>query len=802
MSKKNSNRKKVVLLDSHAILHRAYHALPDFSSSVGEPTGALYGLSLMLISILKDLKPDYVFAAFDLPKPTYRHEVYENYKAGRKKTDDNLVKQIIKAREIFKSFSIPIYEKEGYEADDVLGTLSTQLKKDFDVIIASGDMDTIQLISGDNVRVYTLKKGIKDLIIYNEKNVLERYGFSPKQIPDYKGLAGDSSDNIIGVPGIGEKTATNLIQNFNSLENIYKELEKNNLEKFAKAGVKERMVNLLIDNKEEALFSKMLATIDCNVPIDFYLPEKSWQENLDINEIRKIFRELEFKSLISKIEQLVGYKQDSLILENSTSDNVSNENNVSVEKKAINEIDLEKAKIGLWLIDSSITNPETQDILNFGKTEDFEKAFQKIKDLIKERGLDFVYENIELPIFPIVKEMNENGILIDRKFLENLSTEYHKELSQSEKEIWQMSGEEFNVNSSQQLAQVLFEKMGLRYKGMKKTSTGRLSTKEEVLQKLAEENEIALKLLNYRELQKLLSTYIDNLPQMISEDGRLRTSFVQTGTTTGRMSSNNPNLQNIPIGSERGQKIRKAFIAPEGKILVAFDYSQIELRIAAILSEDKKLVEIFKSGEDVHTAVASEIFNIPEKEVTKEMRRQAKVINFGMLYGMGVNALRQGLGTDRKTAQEFYNKYFLIYADLAEYLNNVKRVAANQGYVETLFGRRRYFEGFKSSLPFVRAQAERMAINAPIQGTQADMIKISMKKIDDYLIEKKIKSSVKLILQIHDEVVYEVDEDLLEKTDFEKDVKEIMASVLSTDQNKNVPIITDCHFGKNWGDLK
>jgi DNA polymerase I len=792
MSSKKNKRQKVVLLDSHAILHRAYHALPDFSSSGGEPTGALYGLSLMLISILKDLKPDYVFAAFDLPKPTYRHEVYENYKAGRKKTDDNLIKQIIKSREVFKAFAVPIYEKEGYEADDVLGTLAEKLKKDFDVIIASGDMDTMQLIEGEKVRVYTLKKGIKETIIYDEQAVIDRYGFSPKQIPDYKGLAGDSSDNIVGVSGIGEKTATNLIQNFNSLENLYKELKKNNLEKFQKAGVKERIINLLKDNQEEAMFSKMLATIDINVPIDFYITEKSWKENLDINEIRKIFRELEFKSLIQRTEDLILNTRSSLDL------NLKTEN----PKQNINSNDLEQAKIGLWLINSSITNPDLQDILNFGKTENFETAFQKIKETIEKNGLDFVYNQIEKPLLPIVQEMNKKGILIDQDFLKNLSVEYHKELDSFEKEIWQMAGEEFNINSSKQVAEILFEKLGLRYKGMKKTGTGKLSTKEEVLQKLAEENEIAAKMLKYRELQKLLSTYIDNLPQMISEDGRLRTTFVQTGTTTGRMSSNNPNLQNIPIGSEKGQKIRKAFVADKNKILIAFDYSQIELRIAAILSEDKKLIEIFKSGADVHTAVASEIFNLSEKEVTKEMRRQAKTINFGMLYGMGVNALRQSLGTDRKTAQEFYNKYFLIYSELSEYLNKIKREASLNGYVETLFGRRRYFEGFKSNLSFVRAQAERMAINAPIQGTQADMIKISMIKIDEYLKQNNLKDKVNLILQIHDEVIYEADKNLLKETNFEKDVKNIMSNVLKLEQTKGVPILAECHFGINWGELK
>jgi DNA polymerase-1 len=800
-AKKTSQRKKIVLLDSHAILHRAYHAMPDFSSSNGEPTGALYGISTMIFSIIKELKPDYLVAAFDLPKPTYRHEAYADYKAGRRKIDDELLKQINRSRDLFKAFQIPIYEKEGYEADDVLGTLAKQLKEEFDVIIASGDMDTLQLVDDDRVTVYTLKKGIKDTILYDEKTVIERFGFKPEQIPDYKGLRGDASDNIIGVAGIGEKTATDLIKGFGSIEGIYKALEKFELdengvalenstnekilEKFKKAGIKERIVGLLKQNQEEAEFSKMLATIQCDMPINFEVPTKTWFEDINPEKIKDLFRELEFRSLLVRIDTIFGEASAEQLMEVTHED-------LDPEK-------LGEAKIMVWLLDSSISNPNIEDIYALTKTKNFDEAYQKLLDEIKKKELDFVFEKIEKPLIPLIREMERNGVKLDIEFLKKLSEEYHFDLDKIQKEIWYDTGHEFNINSPSQMAEVLFEKMGLTYKGMRKTATGKFSTKEDVLQKLAEENPIIEKILEYRELQKLLSTYIDNFPLLVGEDGRLHATFLQTGTTTGRMSSNNPNLQNIPVGSERGQRIRNAFVAEKGKKLLALDYSQFELRIAAFLSGEEKLIEIFKNGLDIHTAVAAEVFGVPLKEVTKEMRRQAKVINFGMLYGMGINALRQNLKTDRKSAQEFYNKYFLVYAELSAYLEKVKAEAASRGYTKTLFGRRRYFDGFNSSLPFIRAQAERMAINAPIQGTQADIIKMAMIEVNKFLESKKQKEEVKLILQIHDEVIYEVDEKVVDEIAVE--IKKIMENITTPEQTSNVPIIVEYKTGDSWGGL-
>lgn len=794
MPKKNS-KQKIVLLDSHAILHRAYHALPDFSTSSGEPTGALYGISTMLFSILKELKPDYVIAAFDLPKPTYRHEAYADYKAGRKKADENLIQQIKKSRELFKVFNIPIYEKEGYEADDILGTLASRLKKDFNVIIASGDMDTLQLVDDERVQVYTLKKGIKDTILYDEKAVKERFGFAPELLPDYKGLRGDASDNIIGIPGIGEKTATDLIINFGSIEKIYKKLdEKNSEEIFKKARISDRIIKLLKDNQEEAEFSKMLATIQCDVEINFDLPEKTWKEGINKNKIKDLFRELEFRSLTGRLDEFLE-EQGGI---NEIKEKEADEEKIIAPK--INNQKLAEAKIMVWLINSSITNPEEEDIYAIAKTDDFNEAHARLEQEISKRGLNFVYEKIEKPLIPIIQKMEEVGVKIDPALFEKISQEYHGELEKIQTEIWEEAGEEFNINSPQQLADILFGKMGLSYKSMRKTSTGKYSTKEEVLQKLAEEHPIAEKILEYRELQKLLSTYIDNFPKMIGEDGRIHAEFLQTGTTTGRMSSNNPNLQNIPIGTERGRKIRKGFVAEKGAKLLALDYSQFELRIAAFLSGEEKLIKIFQEGKDIHTAVAAQIFEVSENEVTKDMRRNAKTINFGMLYGMGINALVANLKTDRKTAQEFYNKYFLVYEKLSAYLDNVKKEAAKNGFTTTLFGRRRYFEGFNSRLPFIRAQAERMAINAPIQGTQADMIKFAMVKIDEMLFQEKLLDQVRLIMQIHDEVIYEVKEEVVQKIALE--IKNIMEKIFDKEQTKGVPIVAEYAIGQNWGEME
>lgn len=785
--KTSETQKRIVLFDAHAIIHRAYHALPDFSSSNGEPTGALYGLSTMLMSLINQFKPDFMLAAFDLPKPTYRHEAYADYKSGRRALDENLSKQLNRARDVFKAFNIPIYEAEGFEADDVIGTAVEQLKQNptYEIIIASGDMDTLQLVSGEQVKVFTLRKGIKDTVTYDEPAVLERFGFAAHHLIDYKGLRGDPSDNITGVPGIGEKTATTLISTFGTIEEIYYAVEAES-PKLKEVGITPRVVSLLVEHKEEALFSKMLATIRRDAPVQIEVPDTSWVTEPPLTKITELFRNLEFRSLIERVHMLFGNGEESKV--------------EALEKTNIDPVELQETIIALWLLDSSTTNPTLQDIFHFAKTEDFRVARTKILEAIQTHGLTTVFEHIERPLIPILAEMHDVGIKINTQVLTELSKEYTKELAKLEKEITDMAGETFNVNSPKQLADVLFVKMGLKYQGMRKTSTGAYSTKEDVLAKLVDVHPIVEKILQYRELAKLLGTYIDKLPDDVTKDGRLHTTFLQSGTTTGRMASHDPNIQNIPTKTELGRRIRHAFIAEKGKRLLALDYSQIELRIAAILSEDAKLIDSFKHGNDIHSSVASYVFKVPVESVDKQMRNKAKTINFGILYGMGVTALQKNLKTDRKEAQQFYDDYFNTFTTLAAYLDETKKVAARQGYVTTLFGRRRYFDGITSSLPFIRAQAERMAINAPVQGTSADIIKLAMVRVAEFLKKEKLEGDVQMLLQIHDELMFEVTESKV--LDVAPKIKAIMEGVLTLEQSKGVPIVVEASAGLSWGEMK
>ncbi len=806
---KKSEQKTIVLLDVHAIIHRAYHALPEFATSKGEPTGALYGLSTMLLKIISDVKPDYIIACYDLPKPTYRHEAYKDYKGGRAKTDDELISQIKKSSDIFKAFNIPMYSKEGFEADDMIGTIveETRKNKDVNVVIASGDMDTLQLVEGDKIRVYTLKKGIKDTIIYNEEAVLARYGFGPKLLPDYKGLRGDPSDNIIGIKGIGEKTATDLIKNFGSIEDIYKALKKNK-KAFEDAGISPRIVGLLEEGEEEAKFSKMLGTIRRDAPIDFVIPKKTWKENLDTEKVISVWSDLEFRTLGARLKEVV------------SGDKLKSDTAIMKEKKEAAEEyhydNLPELSVMLWLINSNITTPTAEDVFNFTKVKDADEAKKILIAEIEKRELTLVWEKIEKPLIPIIDKMEKVGVKIDTKELDKLSKDYHRQLSAIEAKIWDFAGGEFNINSPKQLGEVLYVKMGLKPKNQKKTGSGALSTKESELEKMREMHPIIDLVIEYREFQKLLSTYIDVIPTLLGKDGRLHAKFLQAGTTTGRLSSAEPNLQNIPNESELGRNIRAAFVSDKGTKLLAIDYSQVELRIAAFLAPDEKLIDIFRKGEDVHTAVASEVFNVPLEKVDKEMRRRAKVINFGIMYGMGVSALRVNLGSgptiitkahpaytglvSREEAQKYLDEYFNKFSGLAAFLKNIKIEAEKKGYTQTLFGRRRYFEGLRSKIPFIRAMAERMAINAPIQGTEADLIKLAMVKIDEYLVDNKLDSKVRLILNVHDELVYEVDEKLA--SDMAVKIKSIMESVIPLKDTKGIVLKAEASEGRNWKEME
>lgn len=778
-----SKKIKIVLLDTHAILHRAYHALPEFESSKGEPTGALYGLCTFLIKLIKELKPDHIIACYDLAGPTMRHDVYDGYKAGRKKIDDALINQLERSKDVFKALDIPMYSSPGFEADDMLGTIVEKLKseKDVEVFIASGDMDTMQLIDGDKVQVYTLKKGIKDTIIYNEKAVIERFGFGPELLPDFKGLRGDPSDNIIGIAGIGEKTAEDLIVKFGSIEDIYKKLKKDE-ESFIKLGIKKRIVELLKNGEEEAMFSKMLATIRRDAPIHFSIPTKTFKDGIDMQKVNTLFQEFEFRTLGIKIAEVL-----SIDLPED-------------QKREEDPEEVYKVGLLLWVVDSNKTTPSLDDILSYTRTNSLSDARSILEKTIKDQNLSFVLDEIEMPLIPIVKEMKKVGVKIDVARLKDLSKQYHTELKSLEKKIWKIVGEEFNINSPKQLGEMLFVKMGLKIKNQKKTASGGYSTKESELEKLKDEHPIAGLILEYRGLAKLLGTYIDTIPTQVDKDNKLHADFLQSGTVTGRMGCENPNLQNIPNKTEQGREIRKSFIAEKGYKIVTFDYSQIELRIAAFLSGDKKLIDIFKNGEDVHSAVAGEVFGVSKDAVTKEMRSKAKVINFGVMYGMGVTALQKNIGTNREEAQKFLDDYFKKFSGLAEYLEKIKRETAQKGYTETFFGRRRYFPDIHSKLPFMKAQAERMAVNAPIQGTEADIIKLAMIKVDKFLEQKNLKKDVRLLMQVHDELVYEIKEGIVDSVYSE--VKNIMESIIDPKKTSGIIMKTEAYFGDNWSELE
>lgn len=779
---------RLVLLDSHAILHRAYHALPDFSSTRGEPTGALYGLILMLLKIADELKPDYIIATRDLPGPTHRHDKFEAYKAKRIKAEDALVEQLKRAPKVFEAFGIPSYSHPGFEADDMIGTIVKKIghRSDIEVIIATGDMDTLQLV-GPRVRVFTLRKGLSDTVLYDAETVRERYGFGPEHVVDYKALRGDPSDNIPGVKGIGEKTGTELIKEFGTIEQLYARLAKGTQE-LEKRGVKARTIQLLLEGKANAAFSKELATIHADAPIDFSLPERQWHMSEHAATINTLLDELEFRSLKERLRGKLG--------------NVTEETLPDIQQ-AVDAEALEEASVALWLLRSDTTNPSLADILNFARTEDFGTAQEIIFKALRESGrLNEVYERIEKPLIPIIHRMNQTGIYVDTAYLAELSKEYSAELAAIAGRIYGYAGHEFNINSPKQLGDVLYDELKITPAKQKKTATGARTTREEELAKMTDMHPVIADVLAYRELQKLLSTYIDKIPALVAQDKRLHAQFLQAGTTTGRMASQEPNLQNIPIRTDYGRRIRNAFAAEKGFVIAAIDYSQIELRIAAGLSGDEKLTQIFKRGEDVHTATAAQVFNVPPDMVDREMRRRAKIINFGILYGMGVNALRANLGGDvsRDDAALYLSNYFENFAGIARYIEQTKAGAARLGYTETLFGRRRHFPGFASALPNLRAQAERMAMNAPIQGTQADIIKLAMIEADALIEKNKWRGKARLLLQVHDELVYEVAEDRAE--DIARALRNVMENVVPPEKLSNVPIVAEVAIGPNWGALQ
>lgn len=771
-----SKLKTIVLLDAHAILHRGYHAMQGFATRDGKPTGALYGFIMMVLRIYEDIKPDYIAACFDLPKPTFRHISYDGYKAGRSKTDDALITQIQEAYALCDALCIPIYKEEGFEADDLLGTIAEQLKKQPNtrVIIASGDMDTFQLIDDDIVTVYTLKKA-NEAALFNSQSILDRFGFGPEHIPDYKGLSGDPSDNIIGIKGIGDKTATELIKRYGTIEKMYEVIKKDR-QTLLDAGFKERIVKLLEEGEEDALFSKTLATIRRDATSVYVEPEKMWKEMLNIEKYQEMCDLYEFRSLRNRLHVVKGEEE-------------TKEEEVSV---ALHE--LEEMRVMVHLLHSEMTNAHFIDIQNVAKESTVEKVKESLIKELEKEGLVELFTTVEKPIIGILEEMQNVGITLDVEKLGAMSKDLHAQVKVLETKIHALAGVEFNIASPKQLGDVLYEKMGLGSK-IKKTKTGQKSTNVTELEKIQDEHEIVALILEYRELTKLLSTYVDLLPSFVKEDGKIHAHYIQTGAGTGRFACEDPNLQNLPVKSELGQKVRGAFIAGSGKVLLSCDYAQIDLRAAAILSGDENLVEIFKNGIDVHTGTAARVFGVKEKDVTSDMRRKAKAINFGILYGMGVTALKEGMGVERKEAQDFFDQYKATFVRLMAFLEEVKADAWKLGYTTTLLGRRTHVPLLKSPLPFLRAQGERMAMNAPIQGTSADIVKLAMIDATQYFKEKNLTGKADLLLQIHDELIFEIDEALGEEVADE--LVKILENVLLKRELTDIPLVVSKSLGKN-----
>ena len=910
--------KKLILIDGHALVHRAFHALPQtLASPTGVLTNAVYGFTAVLIKAIKDIKPDYIVATFDLAGPTFRHEEFADYKAHREKAPEGLHEQVPRVKEVLTAFGIPIFEKAGFEADDVIGSICEKTRKidGLQTIIATGDLDTLQLVEDDKVVVLTLRKGVTDTVLYNEDEVRKRYGLEPEQLTDFRGLKGDPSDNIPGVPGIGEKTASALIQTFGSLDNLYEKIEKflppqrdpamavaiskKDKEKI-KPPLSEKLIQKLIENKDTAFFSKKLSTIIKDVDIDFKLEEAEWRKKIKREEISRVFQGMGFYSLLKRVSEIdperdregsqrapVSYGVDGSIQvqtsflppattgprvkELKTDKDVadllakltkqkdfaldivedhivfafdpkecflvsfeyflknkelgsslkailenSKVNKTGHDLKLISKYFLGKgihlegiifdSKIAMYLLNSDLKDYSLDKIyfIEFKQNMDLDPKKRpgfilELKDklIARLKYVDtlWVFEKIELPLSIILAEMELSGIKIDLNAITKLEKTTVKELGKLENKIHELAGKEFNINSPQQMSAILFEHLKITGK-LKKTGKGAISTAAPELEKLSGAHPIIDLILKYRELQKLKTTYIEPFPALVSGNGRICTTFNQTGTTTGRLSSEEPNLQNIPIRTDIGQEFRKVFVASPGYKLVSFDYSQLDLRVAAHISKDKKMSEAFKRGEDIHTRTAVEVFGVQADKVTTGMRRQAKVLNFGILYGMGIMGFQRASGVDRAKAREFIDRYMREFSGIAKYMQEMKDKVRKDGYVTTIFGRRRQLPEAFSGMPQLVSQAERMAINMPVQGTSADLIKLAMIKIHDLIHKEKAEKNIKLLLQVHDELLFEVKDELIKE--WAGKIRDIMENIHKLD----VPLIVDAKYGNNWAQLK
>ncbi len=904
----NKKSQKLVLIDGNALIHRAYHALPPLTTKGGELVNAVYGFTSVLLKVISEIKPKYIVATFDLKAPTFRHKEYADYKATRMKAPDELYAQIERVKEVVRAFGIPIYEQSGFEADDVIGTLVCQAEnaeENIENIIVTGDLDALQLISSQT-KVYALRRGMSDTVIYGEEEVLARYGLRTDQMIDYKGLRGDPSDNIPGVKGIGEKTAVSLLKKYKTIEGVYANLLE------IKGAVKDKLER----DKMQAFMSKRLATIRKDVPLilDF---SKAHLEEFDREKLVELFKNLNFFSLIKRIpensltiseketgeknemadkkevadfkfeiiteEKLDEFleelkKQEVVALASKTiggkkyfdqkieglafswktgrakyifwNEKTKEKLKSILENEKINKIgfdlkaDLEvlmnyKVKLrGIHfdvLLAKYVLSPGEK--INFSEMvleeigEEFSEAEKKsgqlglsiesesdiakkicqkadyiwkLKSILTEKiksisagqseskNIQTIFERIEMPLVPILAEMEMNGIYLNKKIFSDIADKLSLRISALEKAIYKLAGEQFNINSPKQLAEILFQKLGIPTDEIKKGKTG-FSTASSELQKIKKESLVISRIEEYRELFKLKTTYLDALPELCDNDSRIHTSFNQAVTATGRLSSSDPNLQNIPAKTDLGQFLRTAFEAPKGWKLVGADYSQIDLRVVAHVSADKKMIETFLRGEDIHKTTAAEINKVPLSKVTEKMRNGAKALNFGIIYGMSVFGFSLGADIEREEAKKFIDEYMSKFSGVANYMRETKMSAKEKGFVETLLGRRRYLPEINSSNFMVKNSAERMAINMPIQGLAADIMKLAT--IEAEKLVEKYSSKVRTILQIHDELIFEVREDVVK--DFSEKIKKVMEEVYSL----RVPLVVDVKVGNNWGEI-
>lgn len=872
---------KLVLLDGNSIAYRAFFALPLLNNDKGVYTNAIYGFTTMLLKILEDEEPSHVLVAFDAGKTTFRHDTYSEYKSGREKTPSELSEQLPVIREVLDVFKVPYIEKENYEADDIIGTLSKQAEdENWDVRIYTGDRDLLQLVS-PHVHVSFIKKGITNTELYDPDAIQERYGLTPIQITDMKGLMGDSSDNIPGVPGIGEKTALKLLQEYGSVDKVLESIDKISGKK-----MKER----LEENKEQARMSKELAIIYRETPLDLELRQLKHEE-YDVKEVTDLFRELEFQTLLNKFDDVdeaqqtfdeLAYKhvkdvqEDMLVSPSALVVEVPEENyhhgsiwGIAVinetgryfistedalqseafqawakdESKEKYTFDTKRAVVALgwkglelrgithdtliasYLIDPSVSSHHVSDIAKrrnlqvvdtdeavYGKgakrTKPEEDALAehlirkgeavyrlqgKIEEDLKQNEQLELFKELEMPLSLVLGQMETQGICVDRSQLETIGDELDGRLTELEKEIYKQAGREFNINSPKQLGPILFEELGLP--AVKKTKTG-YSTSADVLEKLRDQHEIIPSLLLYRQISKLRSTYIEGLLKVIHPTtGKIHTMFNQAITQTGRLSSTEPNLQNIPIRLEEGRRIRKAFIPSEsGWSILSADYSQIELRVLAHIADDEGLKEAFQNNMDIHTKTAMDVFGVGHDEVTSNMRRSAKAVNFGIVYGISDYGLSQSLGITRNEAKEFIESYLKSYPNVQNYMNEIKDEARRDGFVTTLLHRRRYLPDMNSRNFNQRSFAERTAMNTPIQGTAADIIKKAMVDVSKALEEKGLSS--RLLLQVHDELIFEVPENEVET------MQELVPELMEKTIELSVPLKADVAQGPTWYDAK